>query len=121
MSDPKRPLTITEREDWGDPLHDPQARAYLASYSPPENIRPMRYPPVIALAALNDTRVRVTEAAKWIASLQAHAHGGPFLLRTDMSTGHGGPSGRYDAWRQEAFVAAWALATVRSRDAADPR
>ena len=26
------------------------------------------------------------------------------LLRTEIDSGHGGPSGRYDAWDEEAFV-----------------
>jgi oligopeptidase B len=30
-------------------------------------------------------------------------------LKTEMGTGHGGPSGRYDAWRDEAQVLAWTL------------
>ena len=34
------------------------------------------------------------------------------LLKTEMGAGHGGPSGRYDAWKEEAFVIAWILDTV---------
>jgi oligopeptidase B len=26
-----------------------------------------------------------------------------------MGAGHGGPSGRYDAWKEEAFIVAWTL------------
>jgi oligopeptidase B len=26
-----------------------------------------------------------------------------------MSAGHGGPSGRYEGWKEEAFVSAWVL------------
>jgi oligopeptidase B len=49
------------------------------------------------------------EPAKWIARLRATAPGGTYLLKTEMGAGHGGPSGRYDAWREEAFVTAWIL------------
>jgi oligopeptidase B len=31
------------------------------------------------------------------------------LLRTEMGAGHGGPSGRYDAWKEEALVYAFLL------------
>jgi oligopeptidase B len=41
------------------------------------------------------------------------ARGGPFLLKTEMNAGHGGRSGRYDAWREEAFVLAWIVATAQ--------
>ncbi len=34
---------------------------------------------------------------------------GPLLLKTEMGAGHAGPSGRYDAWRDEAFVLAFVL------------
>jgi oligopeptidase B len=52
------------------------------------------------------------EPAKWIARLRATAHGGPFLLKTEMEAGHGGRSGRYDAWIEEALVLAWVVETA---------
>jgi oligopeptidase B len=111
--DPSLPLTVTEWEEWGDPLHDPEVYRYMKSYSPYENIAADRpYPPVLAVTSLNDTRVLYTEPAKWIARLQAEASGGPFLLRTEMVAGHGGRSGRYDAWHEEALVLAWIAATA---------
>ncbi|HUD38560.1 MAG TPA: S9 family peptidase [Streptosporangiaceae bacterium] len=111
--DPSLPLTVTEWEEWGDPLHDPAFYDYMKSYSPYENVAADRaYPPILAVTSLNDTRVRYVEPAKWIARLQASAKGGPFLLKTEMVAGHGGRSGRYDAWREEAFVLAWTIALV---------
>jgi oligopeptidase B len=29
-----------------------------------------------------------------------------------MGAGHGGPSGRYDAWKEEAFIASWIIGLV---------
>jgi oligopeptidase B len=113
--DPSLPLTVTEWEEWGDPLHDPEVYAYMKSYSPYENIDAHRpYPPILAMTSLNDTRVQYSESAKWIAKLQEHADGGPFLLKTEMAAGHGGVSGRYDAWHEEALVLAWVLAQADS-------
>ena len=31
------------------------------------------------------------------------------LLKTEMSAGHGGVSGRYNAWKDRAFSYAWVL------------
>jgi oligopeptidase B len=30
----------------------------------------------------------------------------PLLLKTELGAGHGGPSGRYDAWREQAWIQA---------------
>jgi len=110
--DPSLPLTVTEWEEWGDPLHDPEVYAYMKSYTPYENVTGQSYPPIFALTGLNDTRVSYHEPAKWMARLQATARGGPFLLKTEMEAGHGGRSGRYDAWLEEALVLAWVVETA---------
>jgi oligopeptidase B len=110
--DPSLPLTVTEWEEWGDPLHDPRVYAYMKSYSPYENVTGQSYPPILAVTSLNDTRVLYSEPAKWIARLQAEGKGGPFLLRTEMVAGHGGRSGRYDKWHEEALILAWIVTTA---------
>jgi oligopeptidase B len=110
--DPSLPLTVGEWEEWGDPLHDAQVYAYMKSYSPYENVTGRTYPPILALTSLNDTRVLYREPAKWIARLQAVGKGGPFLLKTEMVAGHGGRSGRYDKWHEEALILAWIVTTA---------
>ncbi|MEV5690660.1 S9 family peptidase [Micromonospora globbae] len=107
--DPSLPLTVTEWEEWGNPLDDPEVYAYMKSYTPYENVADVDYPAILAVTSLNDTRVLYHEPAKWIARLRATAPQGDYLLKTEMGAGHGGPSGRYDAWREEAFVNAWIL------------
>jgi oligopeptidase B len=107
--DPSLPLTVTEWEEWGNPLEDPDVYAYMKSYTPYENVAPLRYPAILAVTSLNDTRVLYHEPAKWVARLRAVAPEGTYLLKTEMEAGHGGPSGRYDAWKEEAFVTAWML------------
>ena len=50
------------------------------------------------------------EPAKWVAALRRVAANGPdrpILLKTEMSAGHGGVSGRYASWRETAFEYAW--------------
>ncbi len=69
--DPSLPLTVTEWDEWGDPLHDPDVYAYMKAYTPYENIGPGPYPPVLATTSLHDTRVLYVEPAKWVARLRA--------------------------------------------------
>lgn len=107
--DPSLPLTVTEWEEWGNPLESAETYAYMKSYAPYENVSAVDYPPILAVTSLNDTRVRYHEPAKWVAKLRAVAPHGSYLLKTEMGAGHGGPSGRYDSWREEAFVVAWIL------------
>ncbi|MGW0432557.1 S9 family peptidase [Micromonospora sp. NPDC003197] len=107
--DPSLPLTVTEWEEWGNPLADPEVYGYMKSYSPYENVAAVDYPAILAMTSLNDTRVLYHEPAKWVARLRAAAPDGTYLLKTEMEAGHGGPSGRYNAWREEAFMAAWIL------------
>ncbi|HWE56586.1 MAG TPA: S9 family peptidase [Acidimicrobiales bacterium] len=113
MSDTSLPLTVTEWEEWGDPVHDADAFARMLSYSPYDNVeaRPT-WPAIYASAGLNDPRVGFWEPAKWVARLRsvgAGHHGRPVLLRTELGAGHGGPSGRYDTWRDEARIQAFIL------------
>ncbi|MFD6693468.1 S9 family peptidase [Micromonospora aurantiaca (nom. illeg.)] len=110
--DPSLPLTVTEWEEWGNPLDDPEVYAYMKSYTPYENVSAADYPAILAVTSLNDTRVLYHEPAKWIARLRSLAPTGDYLLKTEMGAGHGGPSGRYDSWREEAFVNAWILDRV---------
>jgi oligopeptidase B len=105
--DPSLPLTVTEWDEWGDPLHDPEVYHYMKSYSPLENVHETHYPRILAVTSLNDTRVYFVEPAKWVAKLREV--GADALLKTEMAAGHGGVSGRYNAWRERAFAYAWVV------------
>jgi oligopeptidase B len=115
MSDPTLPLTVTEWEEWGDPRAEPYA-GYMLGYSPYDNTGPADYPALYVTAGLNDPRVAYHEPAKWVAKLRLVGTGAdasrPLVLRTEMGAGHAGPSGRYDAWRDEARVLTFCLATL---------
>ncbi len=107
MLDPSLPLTVTEWEEWGDP-REPDAYARMKSYSPYDNVRAVSYPALLVTTGLNDPRVQYWEPAKWVAKLRTLSTSDqPIILRTEMGAGHGGPSGRYDAWRDEAIVLAF--------------
>src|SRR3954453_14899041 len=109
--DPSLPLTVIEWDEWGNPLEDPEVYDYMKSYSPYENVVDQQYPAILAETSLHDTRVLYVEPAKWVARLRATITDpetrDAILLRTKMSAGHGGVSGRHNAWRDRAFSLAW--------------
>ncbi|MGQ9347800.1 S9 family peptidase [Mycolicibacterium gilvum] len=117
--DPSLPLTVTEWDEWGNPLDDPEVYRYMKSYSPYENVSPGNYPSILAMTSLNDTRVFYVEPAKWVAALR-HAQKDPaaesarVLLKTEMNAGHGGISGRYERWKETAFQYAWLLDVAKA-------
>ncbi len=109
MLDASIPLTVTEYDEWGDP-NQSDAFDWMAAYSPYENVAAAVHPSLLITAGLNDPRVQYWEPAKWAAKLRETTSGDrPILLKTELGAGHGGPSGRYDAWRDEAFVQAFVL------------
>ena len=109
MLDPSIPLTVGEWEEWGNPAIADQYQ-WIKAYSPYEHTIPADYPAILATAGFNDPRVAYWEPAKWVARLRTVNKGSrPILLKTEMGAGHGGPSGRYDAWRDEAFILAFVL------------
>jgi oligopeptidase B len=111
--DPSLPLTVMEWEEWGNPVDSEEVYRYMRSYAPYENVEAKEYPPLLATAGLNDPRVSYWEPAKWVARLRATKAGSSrLLLKTEMGAGHMGPSGRYDAWKDEAFVYAFVLDTL---------
>ena len=113
MSDASHPLVPLTRPDWGDPLADPAAYDYIASYSPYDNITAQNYPAVLATTNVADDRVGYWEPAKWIAKLREFDRGAnPKMLRVEMEGGHGGAAGRYAALHQMALYYAFAIWAV---------
>jgi oligopeptidase B len=116
MLDDTLPLTVGEWEEWGNPLADEVAYRRMLSYSPYDNVvaldldeSPRSYPSLLVTGGLNDPRVSYWEPAKWVAKIRALSPSTKVLLKTEMGAGHGGPSGRYDAWKEEALVFAFLL------------
>jgi oligopeptidase B len=116
MLDATLPLTVGEWEEWGNP--DASATAYrtMRSYSPYDNVSatnpdgtPRVYPHLFASGGLNDPRVGFWEPTKWVLKIRDANDANVAYLKTEMGAGHGGPSGRYDAWRDEAQALAWTL------------
>ncbi|MGV0790234.1 S9 family peptidase [Mycolicibacterium sp. XJ1819] len=115
--DPSLPLTVTEWDEWGNPLEDKEVYEYMKSYSPYENVAAKDYPRILAVTSLNDTRVLYVEPAKWVAALRhTKTDDHPILLKTEMKAGHGGISGRYERWKETAFQYAWLLDAAQAAD-----
>jgi oligopeptidase B len=114
--DPSLPLTVPEWEEWGDPLHNADIYWYMKGYTPYENVAAADYPAILATTSLNDTRVYFVEPAKWVARLRETATNDPaqrpILFKIEMVAGHGGKSGRYDAWKQYAWELAFLMDQV---------
>jgi oligopeptidase B len=110
MLDPGIPLTAAEWDEWGDP-REPAARAYLASYSPYDNVPDGVRPSLLVTGSLHDPRVLIHEPAKWVARLRATAApGGRLVFRAELGAdAHVGPAGRYDRLRYEAEILAFIL------------
>ncbi|KAF7662440.1 hypothetical protein LDENG_00234740 [Lucifuga dentata] len=76
MKDPSLPLTVEEREEWGDPVVNAKHRLTIASYCPLHNITPQRYPSVLLTAYSEDARVPLAGVLKYYEQLKKaiHAH-----------------------------------------------
>lgn len=112
MLDASLPLTVPEYEEWGNP-NEPEAFAYMLSYSPYDNLKSGSYPAMLVKTSLNDSQVMYWEPAKYVARLRTLKQDkNPLLLYTNMAAGHGGASGRYDYLREIAFDYAFILRTL---------
>lgn len=102
MMDATIPLTINEYTQWGNPA-DKAAYDYMLSYSPYDNLRAQPYPAMYVSTGLWDAQVQYFEPAKYVARLRTlKTDPLPLLLDTDMSSGHGGASGRFAALQRQA-------------------
>jgi oligopeptidase B len=112
MLDASLPLSAQEWEQWGNPK-DPDAFAYMRSYSPYDNVEKKAYPTMLVTTSFNDSQVMYWEPAKWVAKLRAtKTDTNPLYLKVNLAGGHGGSSGRYDRLREAAFRYAFVLDAV---------
>jgi len=109
MMDDTIPLTTFEYDEWGNPS-DPLYYRYMLSYSPYDQVSAQLYPNLLVTTGLHDSQVQYWEPAKWVAKLRARRLGDSLLMmRTNMSAGHGGASGRYKRLEERAFQFAFLL------------
>ncbi len=113
------PLTPGEWSQWGNPITSKQAFDDILSYSPYDKVRVQAYPPTLVTAGVSDPRVTYWEPAKWVARLRAtKSDDNILMLRTNMTSGHFGKSGRFAALEDAARSYAFALKAVGAKIAA---
>lgn len=112
MLDESLPLTVGEFLEWGNPKK-PDEYAYIREYCPYTNLKPGRYPDIVVTTSFNDSQVMYWEPAKYVAKLRTlKKDNSLLLLKTNMGAGHGGASGRYDAFREQAFVLSFLMSAL---------
>ena len=100
MLDESIPLTTGEFDEWGNPKQK-EAYDYMLAYSPYDNVKAQEYPHMLVTTGLHDSQVQYWEPAKWVAKLrEMKTDNNQLYLHTNMETGHGGASGRYDALKE---------------------
>jgi len=103
MLDDSIPLTTGEYDEWGNP-NEKVYYDYMKSYSPYDNIEKKYYPNMLVTTGLHDSQVQYWEPAKWVAKLrELKTDNNLLLLKTDMESGHGGASGRFEALKEVAL------------------
>jgi len=116
MLDETIPLTTGEYDEWGNP-NDKEYYDYMKSYSPYDNIKKQDYPALLVTTGYHDSQVQYWEPAKWVAKLREYkTDDNPLLLHTEMSTGHGGKSGRFERYRETALEYAFFLDLAGKRE-----
>jgi oligopeptidase B len=109
MLDPSLPLTVQEFLEWGNPNIKAEYD-YMKSYCPYTNLAAKAYPSILVTTSLNDSQVMYWEPTKYVAKLRSlKTDRNPLLFKCNMAGGHGGFSGRYDSYRDQAFIAAVVL------------
>ncbi len=107
--DPTIPLVTLEYEQWGDP-NNKQHYDYLLTWSPLDNVKPAKYPAILATGGLHDTQVPYYSPAKWVAKVRENNLGtNPVLFKVEMGAGHGGQSGRFERQKLTALKYAFIL------------
>ena len=112
MLDKTIPLTTFEFDEWGDP-RDKDSYFYMLSYSPYDQVEEKDYPAIFITTGYHDSQVQYFEPAKWIARLRdRRTNNEPLLMYCNMDAGHGGASGRFEAYRETAMEYAFLISLL---------
>jgi oligopeptidase B len=112
MLDESLPLTVQEFLEWGNPKKKDEYE-YLKTYCPYTNVEAKAYPAMLITTSLNDSQVMYWEPAKYTAKMRVmKTDKNPLLLKVNMGAGHGGASGRYDAYKEQAFNSAFLMSQL---------
>lgn len=108
--DDSLPLTPGEWSQWGNPIESEESYHAIAGYSPYDHVEAKEYPSMLVTAGVSDPRVTYWEPAKWVAKLRdLKKDSNPLMLKTNMSSGHYGKTGRFAMLEDYALSYAFAL------------
>ena len=114
MLDETIPLTTFEFDEWGDPK-DKDSYFYMLSYSPYDQVEEKNYPAIFITTGYHDSQVQYFEPAKWIARLRdRRTNKEPLLMYCNMDAGHGGASGRFEAYKETAMEYAFLISLTEN-------
>ena len=114
MLDETIPLTTFEFDEWGDPK-DKDSYFYMLSYSPYDQVEEKDYPAIFITTGYHDSQVQYFEPAKWIARLRdRRTNKEPLLMYCNMDAGHGGASGRFEAYKETAMEYAFLISLTEN-------
>ena len=114
MLDEDIPLTTFEYDEWGNP-NNKESYDYMLSYSPYDQVDKKDYPAILITTGYHDSQVQYFEAAKWIARLRdRRTNNEPLLLYCNMDAGHGGASGRFEAYKETAMEYAFFISLLKN-------
>lgn len=112
LSDESLPFTVSEWNEWGNPL-DPDDYRVMSAYSPFENVARQAYPPMLVMGSFNDPRVPYWEGPKWVARIRAKStNHADVLVKVRMEAGHQGVSDRFEEVDEWALVYAYLVDRV---------
>ena len=114
MLDEDIPLTTFEFDEWGDPKNK-DSYFYMLSYSPYDQVEEKDYPAIFITTGYHDSQVQYFEPAKWIARLRdRRTNAEPLLMYCNMDAGHGGASGRFEAYKETAMEYAFFISLLEN-------
>ena len=114
MLDDDIPLTTFEYDEWGNP-NNKDSYDYMLSYSPYDQVEEKEYPAIFITTGYHDSQVQYFEPAKWIARLRdRRTNNEPLLMYCNMDAGHGGASGRFEAYKETAMEYAFFISLLEN-------
>ncbi|XP_012720438.2 prolyl endopeptidase-like isoform X1 [Fundulus heteroclitus] len=119
------PLTLEDRDEWGDPVGDLNHRQIIASYCPLHNVTPQLYPSMLLTAYSGDPRVPLEGVLQYATfvktALHSHLSRDPnadskpasnIVLNVQPGGSHAGPEDLVQTLEEEALKVAFLYAEL---------
>ncbi|XP_011601454.2 prolyl endopeptidase-like [Takifugu rubripes] len=134
MTDPSLPLTLEDREEWGDPVGNPQHKLSISSYCPLYNITPQPYPSILLTAYRDDSRIPLAGVLRYSQTLKSainaysttkskseHEPASSVVLNIQCGANHLGPEDFQMMLEEEALKLAFLYTELRLDPPQPPR